>query len=173
MIARRRLIVGGLALGFASVAPGARARRLGPVTKLPLPRFVSLRSSEVNARRGPGLHYPRDWVFQRAGLPVRVIAEHGGWLRIQDSDEAGGWVYHSLISGRRTVLVTAPEVVLRRRPDETARPTAELRRGVVANLESCAKDWCEIGVGKVEGWAPAQTIWGVGPSDFAAAADGD
>ena len=46
---------------------------LGPETNLPLPRFVSLRGGKVNVRRGPGLEYRIDWVFQRSGLPVRVI----------------------------------------------------------------------------------------------------
>lgn len=157
---------------LAIVPEGARtsesetASQLGPVTNLPLPRFVSLRSSEINVRRGPGLNYPKDWVFRRAGLPVRVIAEHGDWRRIKDSDDAGGWVYHALISGRRTVLVTAPKILIRARPTETAEATAELHQGVIPRLIGCADGWCELMVEDIKGWAPADTIWGVGPQDM-------
>ncbi len=102
-----------LALAFAVAGPAGAQEppvELGPETNLPLPRYVSLRAGEVNVRRGPGLDYRIDWVFQRSGLPVRVIDEYGHWRRIADSDDAGGWVYHALLTGRRMALVTAPEV---------------------------------------------------------------
>ena len=48
---------------------------IGCVTNLPLPRFVSLKGSEGNARRGPGLTHRIDWVFTRAGMPLML------WVR--------------------------------------------------------------------------------------------
>ena len=77
----------------------------GPVTNLPLPRYVSLKGSEGNARRGPSLSHRIDWVFTHAGMPLRVTAEFGHWRRVEDRDGAGGWVHYSLISGVRTVIV--------------------------------------------------------------------
>ena len=50
----------------------AIAAEIGTVTKLPIPRYVSLRSSKINVRRGPGLDYRKDWVFKRAGWPVKT-----------------------------------------------------------------------------------------------------
>jgi hypothetical protein len=91
---------------FVALAAGAQEQpagqvvELGPETNLPLPRFVSLRGGKVNVRRGPGLEYRIDWVFQRSGLPVRVIDEYGNWRRIADSDDAGGWVYPSRLTQR-------------------------------------------------------------------------
>lgn len=134
---------------------------IGPVTKLPLPRYVSLRSGEINVRRGPGLTYRKDWVFRRAGLPVRVVGEYGDWRQIVDSDNAGGWVYHSLLTGRRTVLVTAERLVIRARPENEARVLAEAERGVVAELVACRPDWCEIEARNIDGWVPKSGIWGV------------
>ncbi|MEM9099583.1 MAG: SH3 domain-containing protein [Pseudomonadota bacterium] len=166
MLTRREIVAGGFALGATGVLAD-EVLRVGPVTNLPLPRYVSLRSAEINVRRGPGLNYPKDWVFQRAGLPVQVIAEHGDWRRIQDSDEAGGWVYHALISGRRTVLITAPKILLRQTPIETGRPMAELHQGVIARLRSCKNGWCEVSVDTVTGWAPGHAIWGVDDIDLA------
>ena len=147
----------GPALGDA--APDA-AETVGPVTKLPLPRFVSLRSDEINVRRGPGLDYRKDWVFQRAGLPVRIVDEYGDWRRVVDSDGAGGWVYHSLLSGRRTVLVTAEMATLRDRPVETAVPVARAEQGVVGTLGPCEPRWCRIEIEGVHGWVLKSQLWG-------------
>lgn len=140
-------------------APGGPT--LGPVTNLPMPRYVSLRSDFIHARRGPGLDYRKDWVFRRAGLPVRVIEEYGDWRRIVDSDNAGGWVYHSLLSGRRTALITVPEATLRAEPRGDARAVARAEQGVVAGLRSCIPDWCELDAEGNRGWVERRAIWGV------------
>ncbi|MEM6664539.1 MAG: SH3 domain-containing protein [Pseudomonadota bacterium] len=150
----------GLAL-LAVPAPMARADEVGPVTNLPIPRYVSLRSSEINVRRGPGLDYRKDWVYRRAGLPVQVIEEYGDWRRIVDKDEAGGWVYHAMITGRRTVLITADTVFFREDPTETAAATAQAESGVVARLGQCVENWCEVEAEGHEGWVPKAAIWGV------------
>ena len=57
---------------------------IGPETNLPLPRYVSLHADEVNARRGPALSQRIDWVFQRQGMPLQIIAEYGHWRRVID-----------------------------------------------------------------------------------------
>ena len=137
------------------------ATELGPVTNLPIPRYVSLRSSEINVRRGPGLDYRKDWVFRRAGLPVQVIEEYGDWRRIVDQDEATGWVYHAMITGRRTVLITADRVFFREDPTETAAATAQAEEGVVASLRKCGPDWCEVEAEGHRGWVPKSALWGV------------
>ena len=127
-----------------AVAKGTRDARVGSVTNLPIPRYVSLRASRINVRRGPGLSYRKDWVFQRAGLPVRVVEEYGDWRRIVDKDEAGGWVYHAMLTGRRTVLITAESVFLRKTPADTAKAVAEAEGGVVARLGTCNPQWCSV-----------------------------
>ncbi len=42
---------------------------------LPLPRYASFKSGEVNLRAGPGENYPKQWVYQRAGMPVEIFEE--------------------------------------------------------------------------------------------------
>jgi SH3-like domain-containing protein len=163
-----RLLCVSLCVALAAWTPGARAQAedgLGEVTNLPVPRYVSLRSSEINVRRGPGLDYRKDWVFHRAGLPVRIIEEYGDWRRIVDKDDAGGWVYHAMLTGRRTVQVTAEEVVLREDPSEAAAPVARAEQGVVARLEACQPDWCEVEAEGHAGWVPKSAIWGVDPGE--------
>lgn len=158
-----RAILCGLALAVAAMA--APAEELGPETNLPLPRYVSLRADEVNARRGPGLMYRIDWVFKRAGLPVRIVDEYKHWRRIVDSDNAGGWVYHALLTSHRTALVTEPDVILRDEPAEAAAAVAKAEQGVVARLRQCRPDWCELDAGGYRGWVRKGAIWGVDPDE--------
>jgi len=148
----------------AGIARGAEPV-LGSVTNLPVPRYVSLRSSEINVRRGPGLDYRKDWVFRRAGLPVKVVDEYGDWRRILDKDQAGGWVYHALITGRRTVVITEDGIHFRERPIEAAAATARAERGVIARLRGCRPTWCEVEADGHRGWVPKAAIWGVDPDE--------
>ena len=70
-----------------------------------MPRFVSLKSDRVNVRAGPNKDQDVAWVYTRAGMPVEITAEFENWRRIRDWEGAEGWVYHSLLSGRRTAVV--------------------------------------------------------------------
>ncbi|MEL6996811.1 MAG: SH3 domain-containing protein [Pseudomonadota bacterium] len=146
---------------FPQAQTPAIAQEIGTVTNLPIPRYVSLRSSKINVRRGPGLDYRKDWVFRRAGWPVRVVDEYGDWRRVVDVDDAGGWVFHAMLTGRRTVLITGDTVFLRDEPHVTATATAEVERGVVARLRNCEAAWCELEKDGYRGWVAKTDIWGV------------
>jgi SH3-like domain-containing protein len=148
----------------AADEPAAAGR--GPVTNLPLPRFVSMRAESANARRGPSLDQRVDWAFVRRGLPLEVVAEHGQWRRVRDAEGYGGWVHHTLLSGARTALVTGEAPVpLRADPEEGAPVRAVAEPGVVGRLEACDGGWCEIDAGGVDGWLPRTALWGVGPEE--------
>jgi SH3-like domain-containing protein len=155
----------GAVMLLAVAGPGAAGEALGPVTNLPLPRYVSMRAEKANARRGPSLDQRVDWEFVQRGLPLEIVAEYGQWRRVRDADGAGGWVHHSLLSGVRTVLVRADAPVpLRAGPGEGAvRALAE--PGVIGRLEACDGAWCEIAAGGVDGWVPRAALWGVGPDE--------
>ncbi|WP_295047202.1 SH3 domain-containing protein [uncultured Paracoccus sp.] len=133
----------------------------GPVTNLPVPRYVSLKGSEGNARRGPSLSHRIDWVFRHAGMPLRVVAEFGHWRRVEDKDGAGGWIHYALLSGVRTALVTQDMVELRSRPNPDADIVARAEMGAIVRLGECNTGWCRISGGGQRGWVPKTSIWGV------------
>ncbi|WP_311136187.1 MULTISPECIES: SH3 domain-containing protein [Pseudooceanicola] len=139
---------------------------MGPVTGLPLPRFVSMKSSRANVRRGPSTTNKIDWEFLRRGMPVEVIAEYGHWRQIRDHDGAGGWVHYALISGNRTALIEQDMLELHARADSESRVVAKLQQGVIADLGDCTQDWCELSVSGYSGWAPKTTFWGAGPDEI-------
>lgn len=133
----------------------------GAVTNLPLPRYVTLKTNEGFARRGPGLNHRIDWVFTRAGMPLKITAEHEHWRRVEDAEGAGGWVHYSLLSGTRSVLIVEDMTELKTSPDVMAAPVLLAEYGVVARLLECGADWCRLAVEGSRGWAPKAALWGV------------
>ncbi len=134
---------------------------VGCVTNLPLPRYVSLKGSEGNARRGPGLTHRIDWVFTRAGMPLKITAEYENWRRVEDSEGAGGWVHYSLLSGVRSVLVTLDMAELRNEPSDDATVVAQAEMGVVGRILECDPGWCRVSLDGIRGWIKTGAVWGV------------
>ena len=150
-----------LTTSFATPVLAAGDTHLGKVTNRPIPRFVSMKASEGNVRRGPSLTHRIDWVFKRRDMPLRITAEHGHWRRVEDRDGMGGWVHYSLLSGTRTVLIEKDMLTLHARPEPTAPVTAALEMGVVARVSECGGEWCLLRSGGFKGWAPKARLWGV------------
>lgn len=155
-----------LAAVLAIGGPVSAEVNRGPVTNLPVPRFVSLKSDESNVRRGPSLSNRIDWVLMRQGMPLQLTAEYGHWRKIQDQDGAGGWVHYALLSGVRTVLVEEDMLQIYARPDPQSPVRAALELGVIARLGNCQIDWCRISAGGYRGWAPKSSLWGVTPDEL-------
>ena len=56
----------------------------GQVTNLPIPRYVSLKVKEANARRGPSLSHKIDWIYKRKNMPLEIYGEYENWRRVRD-----------------------------------------------------------------------------------------
>ena len=137
---------------------------------LQVPRFVSLKAGRVNVRVGPGEDYKIAWVFTRTGLPIEVIQEYDTWRRIRDSDGAVGWVFNSLLSGKRTAVVTPWGPKAEPQPihaDATANAaiTAYLEPGVLGTVDRCRSGWCRISGKGFDGWIEQDRLWGVYPNE--------
>lgn len=139
--------------------------KVGSDSGLPIPRFVSLKADKVNVRNGPSRDQAIKWVFQRAGLPVEIIAESENWREVRDSGGATGWVFHSLLSGRRTVLIspwvkTKTTVPLYDSRSTSSRVVAKLQPNVLGNVISCNGKWCDISVDGYSGYVRQELVWG-------------
>jgi len=171
-IARWRSLVGILAGAAALAATAAWAggdTGVGPASGLPVPRFVSLKPDRVTVRGGPTRNHEIAFVFTRAGLPVEITAESDNWRRIRDWEGSEGWVYHSLLSGRRTALVSAKQpdelVPLYEKPDTAATLVARLQPGVLASVKHCTGTWCRISGPGFDGFILQGRLWGVYPNE--------
>ena len=137
-------------------------KRLFSPSGLPIPRFVSLRSNKVFVRSGPARRYPVKWVFRKKGLPVEIIQEFDTWRKIKDHEEEEGWIHQSLLSGQRTILTKAAQsIVLQNKPGDEGRAIARIEPNVVAALEQCQEDWCQIEAQTYRGWSPRKFLWGI------------
>jgi len=152
---------GVLAMCLCLSAPASYAQERGPVTNLPLPRFVSMKAKEGNVRRGPSLTHRIDWVFQHNNMPLLITAEFGHWRRVQDMEGQGGWMHYALLSGVRTAIVRKPDLALRLRPNIAAATAVFAEERAIVKLEECLIDWCEVSAGGHSGWAPKADLWGV------------
>ena len=132
---------------------------------LPVPRYVSLKSDHVNVRAGPTKDNDVAWVYTKSGLPVEITAEYENWRRVRDSEGAEGWVYHSLLSGRRTAVVTMKNkddlASIYDNPDSASAVAAKLQAGVVAQVKRCKNGWCRVIGAGFDGWIEQQRLWGV------------
>ena len=132
---------------------------------LPIPRFATLKSDEVNVRTGPGARYPVDWVFKRKMMPVEIVAEYENWRKIRDWQGASGWVYQGLLTGKRTFIIPSHVANLHRTPAPSAEVIAKLEPEVTGEIRSCSGDWCRVKVSGVSGWLARTDLWGVYKSE--------
>lgn len=143
-----------LSLAFASSAK-AQDRAV--------PYWASLRSDEVNMRVGPSSDYPIDWVYRRAGLPVRVVRVNQGWRLVEDPAGTRGWVVARLLSPDRSAIVIGEGLAeLRAEPSANARLLWRAEPGVVGVLGQCRADWCRIDAAGHKGWIRSSRLWGAG-----------
>jgi SH3-like domain-containing protein len=166
----RAWIAGALALAASATVAPAAAPEARKGTGLQVPRFVSLKTDRVNLREGPSKDHRTAWVFQRAGLPVEIVAEYETWRRIRDAEGTEGWVLHSLLSGRRTALVVPwakgdpNPVPLYERADDRAGMVAKLQPNVIVSVKQCTGSWCRIAVSSdrdLDGFVRQDRLWGV------------
>jgi SH3-like domain-containing protein len=158
------------ALSASAASAGAAGESAaGPSSGLPVPRFVSLKPDKVNVRGGPTRNHEISWQYTRAGLPVEITAESDNWRRIRDWEGSEGWVYHSMLSGRRTGIVNAKEkdglVPIHAKGDSAAPVVAQLQSGVLGSVKYCTGTWCRIVGAGFDGWIAQERLWGVYPSE--------
>ena len=128
-----------------------------------VPYWATMRADEVNMRVGPSADYKIEWVYQRRGLPVRVVRLREGWRLIQDADGAQGWVVARLLTPERGALVVGDKLAeMRSEPGGRGTLKWKLEPGVVGRLGRCEVGWCELNVAGHRGWVDAKLLWGAG-----------
>jgi SH3-like domain-containing protein len=165
-----RTVVFLTALLATASRPACAGGDLSESSGLPLPRFASLKSDHVNVRGGPNKDQDVAWVYTRPALPVEITAEFENWRRIRDRDGSEGWVYHTLLSGKRTAYVARPKIQAELAPlHDTADPLSPLRAklepGVLGAVKRCNGQWCRFVGEGFDGWIEQNSLWGVYPNE--------
>lgn len=125
------------------------------------PYWASLGAGQARMRTGPGQQFPVVWMYQRAGLPVKVIAVYPSWRKIEDPDGTIGWMQANLISDKRTAIVRGEIRSMRDRPDPSAKIVWRAEPGVIGKITDCAQGWCKFDVFGRLGYIEATHLWGV------------
>jgi SH3-like domain-containing protein len=137
--------------------------------KLPLPRFASMRSNNINTHNGPGKQYPIKWHYRRQFLPVEIIAEFDTWRQIKDVDGAISWVHVSLLSGKRFGIVVKSIQDLKASPQDNAKIVAKLEPSCIIQIKKIQGIWIYVEsrseAGRFEGWLKNNQLWGIYPQE--------
>lgn len=159
---------------------GAAEADVGKYSKLPLPRYASVKAGRANMRNGPSRQYPILWNYKYKHMPVRIVAEHENWRKVETFDGAVGWFHISLLSSVRMVAFKRKEIydgskifydlpidqaVLFRKPDIESFPIARVKNNTPAKLIKCNDDWCKVKLRKFQGWIKKESLWGVEASE--------
>jgi SH3-like domain-containing protein len=134
-------------------------------SKLPVPRFVSMRYNEVNGRAGPNEDYPIRFVYKHAGLPVKVIAETEDWRKIIDPDGTMVWVHKRNLDAKRTLIIHpstagATHIMLYKKADLGAKIIAKIAYNSICEIIESENGWRKIRIGNYVGWIIAKDAWG-------------
>lgn len=145
-----------LLLCLAVVGPAAAQQ-----DDVALPYWASISVDEARMRKGPSPDVPVIWEYRRKDLPVKVVARHETWRKIEDPDGTRGWMAARLLSRTRTAIVTGSDV----RPLYEAASTSSTvlyraEPGVVGKISDCAGGWCQFDVTGRRGWIETDHIWG-------------
>lgn len=149
------LVLGVFALGLAFPALAQRKT----------PYFVSIKAEKARMRTGPGRNYPSNWLYQRKGLPLKVIDLYGEWRKVEDPDGTQGWMLANLLDDVRTAMVIGTVTGMRDSPRFNARVSWRAAPGVVGRVSKCASGWCWFDVAGRGGYVEQSHIWGTEPGE--------
>ena len=141
--------------------------KTGSVTGLEIPRFVSLKSNDVNIRVGPSINYPIKLKYIFQNLPLEIIDEFDVWRKSRDHEGNIGWIHKSLIKGDRYILTGnkfKTDIKLFSIPNGKIKGLIKINN--ILKLKSCTLNWCEVKKDSVKGWVLKENIWGIYESEI-------
>jgi len=143
------------------------ASEIGVITGYKIPRFVSLKSNDVNLRVGPSINYPIKIKYIQKNFPVEVVDEYDVWRQIQDIYGNVGWIHKSLLKGDRYGLIISDaknDALIFNYPQG-------YQIGIIGNkniveINKCLEKWCLIKLKNNKGWIEKKILWGVYKSEI-------
>jgi SH3-like domain-containing protein len=148
-----RILIHTLILCSLAIPGAAVAERKAPY-------WASISAGKARMRSGPGRQFPATWMYQRVGLPVKVLEIYPNWRKIQDPDGTTGWVQGNLLSDNRTAVVTGGIREMRAAAAAGASVVWRAEPGVIGLLKQCDRGWCLFDVKGHNGYIEIAHIWG-------------
>ena len=129
------------------------------------PYYAAISAGQARMRTGPGRNYPASWLYQRAGLPVKVVGIYKEWRKVEDPGGTQGWMQANLLTENRTAIVLDTVVALRDTPRAAGRVQYRAAPNVIGRVSRCASGWCWLDVKGRGGFVEAIHLWGVDPGE--------
>ena len=125
--------------------------------------YVSVKKDGVNIRSGPGTDDKIVWqVFE--SFPLQVLERKGKWVHVVDFEGDKGWIYDSLISNKKTVIVTVDTGNMRDSASTDSPVIATVKKGVVFEALEMKGDWLKVRYkDELTGWMHTSLIWPSNP----------
>jgi SH3-like domain-containing protein len=114
--------------------------------------FVSVLKDGVNIRSGPSTKNDVLWeVFK--DYPVEILQHQGDWVEVRDFENDKGWIYASLLSKEKTMIVKVETANMRSGPTKDDKIIATVKKGVVFTPIEQKGNWIKVRYKKdITGW---------------------
>jgi SH3-like domain-containing protein len=99
-----------------------------------------------------------------AGMPVEVIVNVAGWVKVRDASGTLGWVEPKQVGNRTQVQVKVPFASVRARADETAPVVFSAERDVLLTLAepAASSGWVRVNhKDGVSGFVRIESLFGI------------
>ncbi len=121
--------------------------------------YMSVKKDGVNIRSGPDTKKEVRWeVFKN--FPLKVLKHQGKWMQVQDFEGDNGWIFATLLTKQKSVIVKVKSANLRIGPGKNYESVASVKYGVVFKPLKKEGDWVKV---KHEdgttGWVFKTLIW--------------
>ena len=100
--------------------------------------FLSTKYDEVNIRKGPGKNHYVIGIFQKKGIPLKIIDSFDTWLKIKDYEGEIGWVSRSQLSEKKFGIILK-EVKLQQFPKKNSKELALIKKNILVRVKKCKK----------------------------------
>ena len=138
------------------------SNEIGQVTGYKIPRFVSLKSDEVNLRIGSSTNYPIILKYVTKNMPIEITDEYERWRKIRDKDGNEGWIRKDLLKGDRfaiTIKDNKYKIYMYSKPNGVQ--IGEIGESNIAKIKVCLEKWCKIKFERHTGWINKNNLWGI------------
>ena len=144
--------------------------------------WASLKYDKTYLRTGPSKDNKVIWVYKRKGLPLKILRKKNEWNEVLLPSGQKGWINSSQVSKKRNIIIqnnkSLSDMALSKQKqitvtDKNSKILAYVQEGVIATLNKCKEDLCEIELRvkkekyffknsyKLSGYIKKDFIWGV------------
>ena len=125
--------------------------------------YASVRKDGVNIRSGPSTQNNVIWqVFEN--FPLEILKREGKWAFVVDFEGDKGWIYETLVSSKKTVIVNVDTGNMRAGASTEDPIIATVKKGVVFEPLEKQGDWLKVRYkNEITGWMHDSLLWPANP----------